>query len=230
MGFVPFAVLAVGLAVLARFLSVRDRKGSVRALLLKTLTSLLFLGVAFSSFLANRNQGVFHALVIMGLACGLAGDIILDLKVMYPDSSRQYQGGGMAAFAAGHLFYISALVLLSGFSWIAVPAGLAVGLAVFLSGIFLFGYDYGKDAALTCAYSLVLSLMTVQACFSAFENGFAPATALFAFGGVLFLLSDLVLGMTYYGGKDAKPFIAVNHVLYYLAQFSIALSVLYARF
>jgi hypothetical protein len=50
---------------------------------------------------------------------------------------------------------------------------------------------------------------------------------LLAAGAILFLLSDLVLVMTYYDNKDSRPFIVVNHVLYYAAEYTIALSILY---
>ena len=46
-------------------------------------------------------------------------------------------------------------------------------------------------------------------------------------GSVLFLLSDLVLSMTYFQTKDSKAIIAVNHLLYYMAQYAIAVSLKY---
>jgi len=54
-----------------------------------------------------------------------------------------------------------------------------------------------------------------------------PDLILFLIGSILFLLSDLVLSMTYFDGKDSKIMIIINHVLYYAAQFSIAVAVLY---
>jgi hypothetical protein len=69
--------------------------------------------------------------------------------------------------------------------------------------------------------------MMTQACYAAITQGFTTCTVLLAAGAILFLLSDLVLVMTYYDNKDSRPFIVVNHVLYYAAEFTIALSILY---
>ncbi len=47
-------------------------------------------------------------------------------------------------------------------------------------------------------------------------------------GGILFLLSDLVLSGTYFGeGKNKPSYVVVNHALYYGAQFCIASSILF---
>ena len=69
--------------------------------------------------------------------------------------------------------------------------------------------------------------MMTQSCYAAVSHGFSATTLLLAVGSVLFLLSDVVLIGIYYQNKDSRPFIAVNHILYYAAQYIIALSILY---
>jgi hypothetical protein len=200
MNFYPYLIIFLGAIALTLFLIYRDRKGSVKALLFKTIASFLFILLAFASFMVNQGQGVaaFAMLIMMGLVCGLIGDILLDLKIMYKESSSLYQHGGMIAFFAGHLFYLAALIIYFGFNW--APVVIALVLAV---------------------------IMMTQACYAVITQGFTACTVLLAAGSVLFLLSDLVLVMTYYDNKDSRPFIAVNHILYYAAQFTIALSILY---
>jgi hypothetical protein len=229
MGFFPYLVIFLGAIALTLFLMARDRKGSVKALLLKTTTSFLFISVAFASFMVNSGQGVasFFALIIMGLICGLIGDIILDLKIMYKESASLYQHGGMVAFLVGHLFYLAALIIYFGFDW--TPLAIAVVLAIIIALVskFILKFNFAEHTLDTYAYTFFLSYMMTQACYAAITRGFTACTILLATGSILFLLSDLILVMTYYDNKDSKPFIAANHILYYAAQFTIALSVLY---
>jgi len=229
MNYYPYLIVFLGAIALTLFLVYRDRNGSVKALLYKTLASFLFILVAVASFMVNPGQGVatFAVLIMMGLVCGLIGDILLDLKIMYKESSSLYQHGGMIAFLVGHLFYLTALIAYFGFSWI--PLVIAVVLAIIIAGVskFVFKFDFAEHTVDTYAYTFVLSYMMTQACYAAITQGFSTCTVLLAAGSILFLLSDLVLSMTYYDNKDSRGFIAVNHILYYAAQFVIALSILY---
>jgi len=229
MNIFPYALLLLGAVALVLFIIVRDPKGSVKALLLKTLTSFFFVAVAFASFIVNPNPatGTFAMLIVMGLVCGLIGDILLDLKVMYSGSSSLYQHGGMVAFLVGHLFYLAALIIYFGFSWL--PAVLALILAVIIVCVskFILKFNFAEHTVDTWAYSFFLSYMMTQACYAAITQGYTACTVLLALGAILFLLSDLVLVMVYYNNKNTRPFIATNYVLYYAAQFAIALSILY---
>ena len=56
---------------------------------------------------------------------------------------------------------------------------------------------------------------------------YIPIFWIFAAGMILFFLSDLVLSMQYFGGKTQKSLIYINHILYYLAQICIAISIFY---
>ena len=229
MSLYPYILIFLGAIALTLFLIARDHKGSVKALLFKTLTSFLFIAVAFASFMVNPGQGVatFAMLIMMGLICGLIGDILLDLKIMYKESSSLYQHGGMVSFLVGHLFYLAALIIYFGFSW--MPLVIALVLAVIIAAVskFILKFNFAEHSINTYAYSFILSYMMTQACYAAITQGYTACTVLLAAGAILFLLSDLVLVMTYYDGKDSRPFIAVNHILYYAAQFTIALSILY---
>lgn len=229
MNFFPYVLIFLGAIALILFLIFRDRSGSVKALLFKTVTSFLFISVAFASFMVNPSQGVatFAMLIMMGLICGLIGDILLDLKVMYKGSSSLYQHGGMVAFLLGHLFYLTALIIYFGFNWIPVVIALVLAIIVACVSKFILKFNFAEHTVDTYAYSFILSYMMTQACYAAITQGYTVCTVLLAVGAILFLLSDLVLVMTYYDNKDSKPFIAVNHILYYAAQFSIALSILY---
>ena len=166
-------------------------------------------------------------LIMMGLVCGLIGDIVLDLKIMYKESSSLYQHAGMLAFFTGHLYYLAALLIYFGFNWLPLLIALVLAVIISLVGKFILKFNFAEHTADTYAYSFILSYMMAQACYAAIAQGFTNCTILLAVGAILFLLSDLVLVMTYYDNKDSRPFIAVNHILYYAAQYIIALSILY---
>jgi uncharacterized membrane protein YhhN len=229
MSIFPYLFTLSGAIALTLFLVFRDRKGSVKALLFKTLASFLFVSVAFASYMVNPGQGVatFAMFIMMGLTCGLIGDILLDLKVMYKESSSLYQHGGMVAFLVGHLFYLAALIIYFGFNWIPVVIAFVLAIIIACVSKFILKFNFAEHTINTYAYSFFLSYMMTQACYAAITRGFTACTMLLAAGAILFLLSDLVLVMTYYDNKDSRPFIAVNHILYYAAQFTIALSILY---
>ncbi len=229
MNLYPYLVLFLGAIALIMFLVARDRNGSVKALLIKTTTSFLFIAVAFTSFMVNAIQEVttFFALIMMGLICGLIGDIVLDLKIMYKESSSLYQHGGMVAFFVGHVFYLAASLIYFGFSWMALVAALILAIIIVCVSKFILKFNFAEHSIDTYAYSFALCYMMTQACYAAITQGYTTSTVLLAAGAILFLLSDLLLVMTYYDNKDSKPFIAVNHVLYYAAQYAIALSILY---
>ena len=225
----PYVVMFLGAVALTLFLIARDRKGSVKAVLFKIITSYLFIAVAFVSFMGNPSPGVtaFFMLIVMGLICGLIGDIVLDLKVLYTESSSLYQHCGMVAFLVGHLLYLSALLIYFGFNWIPLVFAVVIALAIILISIYILKIDFKEHTIDSYLYSFFLSYMMTQACYAAIIQGFAATTLLLAVGSVLFLLSDVVLIGIYYQNKDSRPFIAVNHVLYYAAQYTIALSILY---
>jgi uncharacterized membrane protein YhhN len=229
MNFYPYLIIFLGAIALTLFLIARDRKGSVKALLLKTIASFFFIAVAFASFMVNSSQSVaiFFMLIMMGLICGLIGDILLDLKIMYKESSSLYHHGGMVAFLVGHLFYLTALIIYFGFNWIPLVIALVLAIIIACVSKFILKFNFAEHTVNTYAYSFTLSYMMTQACYAAITQGFTASTILLAVGAILFLLSDLVLVMTYYDNKDSRPFIAVNHILYYAAQFTIALSILY---
>lgn len=224
----PFFAIAVGLIFCFLFLLKRDRKGSINALLLKTLTSFMFILTAMTAFFANMQIDVvqYFALVSVGLMCGLIGDIMLDLKVIYKGSSSIYQFAGMTAFLIGHLFYLSALYSQYFFNIFPLIFAAILAFVIILVSKLLLKYDFREHTFHTYSYAFILSLMFTQSLYAFIASGELTAM-LMAIGGASFLVSDLILVMTYYGGKDSRVYIITNHTFYYAAQFIIAMSILF---
>lgn len=236
-------VLIFGLCLCALttgiFLNLRVNKGGVGALMAKTIASLCF--VIFALFLSATKVGVAYdasltvTCLIVGLVCGLIGDILLDLKVMYAFHENKYLAGGMTAFSVGHIFNILGLLLLANnevniFSGeYLLPLAIVVGVCIILTiTISLVSkkalkFEYGKFGGLVNLYTFILLLTTALSIYFCFIGLSSPLFIL-AIGFVLFLASDLVLSMQYFGGKKTdKTLTFVNHLLYYAAQIVIAM-------
>lgn len=216
------------------FIIARVLKGGILGVLIKTLASFCFVSSGIIGLILNDScQHVRWAIgiIVIGLLFGMIGDIVLDLKVVYPGNDKFYLNGGMLSFFLGHVCYII------GFSIYSTPIErftsvfnlyqlllIAVGIAIILTAMTILvskkmKLDFGKYLLQTIGYSFILMLSTTYAILL---SAFGVELWIAVVGLILFLLSDLVLSMQYFGGKiDSKPLIAINHGLYYGAQILI---------
>lgn len=207
------------------FIIVRATKGGLTAFLFKTLASF---SLVASTFIVMAMTLSPHKLVIaligIGLLCGMIGDMVLDLKVIY-DSDKVYLNSGMLSFGIGHIAYFIALTLHAQSLDInlLIPLLVATGGAIVLTaGTILSSktmkLDFGKFLWQTIAYSFALTFMAVYSLMLAINGGIW----LLFVGFVVFFLSDIVLSFQYFGGKiNNKALIVINHALYYAAQIII---------
>ncbi len=209
----------------------RSSKASIASLILKISASISFILSATFAINATTSTNI-NLLIIVGLVFGLVGDILLDLKIMYPKQSDEYFVSGTFSFAIGHFFYFLAVVLFncqtipSHLPWnILISFGIAIVLTfcIVLSSKKL-NLNFGKFLWIVILYSVILIFMVA---FSFSIAIYVPIFWIFAIGMLLFFLSDLVLSMQYFGGKDQSVWIYLNHILYYLAQAMLAISILY---
>ena len=102
--------LIICVITLSIFISIRVKRGELAGVFSKTVASFAFVG--FGLFLLaqkiNLNTYTMYASVciILGLICGLIGDILLDLKVVYAFHKDKFLYAGMTSFLVGHIFYI----------------------------------------------------------------------------------------------------------------------------
>lgn len=222
--------IALSMVLCLVFCVLRAQKATGFSLTLKTLASVSFI---IAAVLAMQVVGfsTIGILILVGLICGLAGDVLLDLKVMYPEHNNAYFYSGTASFAVGHAFYFAATLIyiidinVSMLAWalpVAVVLAVLATLAIMLSSKKM-GMEFGSVKWAVISYSIILTFMFF---FTVFVAIYSPIFWIFAGGMFIFLLSDLVLSMQYFGGKSQKVFIYINHLLYYLAQCMFALFVL----
>lgn len=228
-GSILFGVFSIVFCLL--FCWFRTVKPNVYSLVLKITSSICFILCGIFAIKAMGSSNI-NLLIIVGLVLGLVGDILLDLKLMYPEQSNQYFVAGTSAFAIGHFFYFLSAVLYNGavlpthLPW-NILASFAVAILLTLAIILpskKLGMNFGKMLFVVIFYSLILTFMMAFTISIAIFN---PIYWIFASGMILFFLSDLVLSLQYFGGKTQKIWVYVNHLLYYLAQTMLALSILW---
>ena len=98
-------LLVLGALDLCWFLFERVKEKSTKAAMIKSSVSVLFMSVAavaWSLFPAGAAHAKFAPFLVIGLLCGLLGDIWLDLKWVYPKENDIYTFAGFYAFAAGN--------------------------------------------------------------------------------------------------------------------------------
>ena len=254
----PYFLLVAGIVMLVLFLIARDKKSSVLAIIFKTATSLFFIATGLAAVVENGVVGGFEskllpsALAVMGLVLGMVGDITLDFKIYFKGLEGKYDGVekdrdsmmyfGMLAFGIGHVLYITSMAIrFPGYEmnllWSALGSAAIVGV-MFLVCICVMKMQFGKFLIPSIAYAFLLCWFVVlSATYVKPAQGSASAGILLA-GAILFVLSDMVLSMTYFSkpadyerkgmlNPESRLMIIVNHATYYLAQFLIALSLLF---
>ncbi len=107
-------------------------------------------------------------------------------------------------------------------------------MAIAASGVIILsgkplGFMFGKFRMTSFVYGSAL-MMTTFSSFSALYLTGETMWYMMSVAGILFAASDLVLSATYFGrGKDTPPYIILNHVLYYAAQYLIASSIILVK-
>ena len=220
--------MCFGAVSLTLFIIEKIKKYSVKAMLIKTITSLFFVAVAAVSL---YNKGMHHlaVLVTLGLFVGLLGDIFLDLKYVFKENDKEFTYAGFIAFAVGHAFYITGMYIEffkdQNVLYIIIP--LVVGTLISVINLLiekLMKLNYGSLKVIVFIYGIFLFSMTACSLSLCIMTGFKNVTLIMMFvGGLLFTISDLILSGTYFGvGKERPIDISTNAVTYYLAQFVIA--------
>ena len=227
--------LILGIVLLSVFLVFRVKEKRVTAVIIKGLVSLMFMATAIVAWQTSNNpQSTFGIYVLIAMFFGLLGDVFLDLKYIVLQKEILYTILGFCAFGIGHIFFTIGLFthffsFTSSALYIVIPIIITlVLLAITLLMEVFTKIRYQKMKPFVIAYGLCL-FFTVSIYGSAMiQNGCNTQFILLAVGFVSFMLSDLILNNTYFAPGFTSPgFIISNHILYYAAQFLIAVSLFY---
>ena len=229
--YLSIACIILGLIFLVVYIVEKCRGYSAKMVILKSRASLCFVACGLCGMLF-KDVGLFSVLMIMGLVFGFAGDIWLDLKLIAGENERRYTYVGFRSFMAGHACYIIAIMATFGgfvkpvFPVCAIILGIIVGLLIIFIGEKT-GLVFGEYKLISSIYSCIVFSMAFLAGAYTLQNGFSNISSLLIFiAGILFAISDIILSQMYFGeNNDTKFRIAMNNLLYYIAQFVIAMSV-----
>lgn len=219
----PF--LGIALVMMVIYILVELTQKPLYALFMKALASLSFilLGVTRLLFVQSAYPELL-GWVLLGLASGLIGDIVLALRPLRPkEEDKIIIVLGIISFALGHLFYLVGLSTIESISWIGYVMGMvAMGIVIIMSKIMKF--EMGIARIPSYLYAFMIFLMIGQGIVLMTSRPQEIAYLLFMIGAILFGISDLILAPIYYIPQTSKMMIVLNLLTYYVAQIFIALS------
>jgi len=230
------ALYIIGAVLWVLYILEKTRRYSPQAVLLKTCVSAVFLMVGLTAAFRSSSVFSYPCWMLAGLVLCLMGDVWLDLKYTYRNDETFWTFCGFISFACAHILFIIGILTRYGSTirTILVVLALILGFAASYGNIKVekqMKMNYGKYKLITFIYGGILLGITLMTLFLAISNGFHnKAINLLFIGMVLFMLSDLVLSQTYFGGegKEAPVYLILNYLTYYPAVYLIATSILYA--
>lgn len=218
-------VALLGMLLQAVFIIVEHKEKYVPAVILKGSAAFLFCVIGIIAMMTASVNQSFAKLIVIGLCCGMVGDILLNLRFVFPAKGQKIFLLGVVAFLTGHILYLCAIVPLSRNLIPCLLAGVILAAAL-LAWIFktldvklafkIFGILYIGAIVLMTAVA-VGNVLTI------------PTTAawMHAAGAVLFTLSDIVLIFNTFGKEQKFSMRITNLSLYYLGQLLIASSLFF---
>ena len=223
----PVQLILIGVAgilVQIAFIIVENKKKWVPAVCLKGLASVIF--VIFGWYAGrigaqalNFTEPYIARFIFIGLILGALGDILLNLRFCFKKGQIAFLAG-IAAFLAGHVFYI--LYAAKQLEYVIIYIGIGIVLAVVL---LFFIFKNLKDIKpafkiFGAVYIGIVSVMAVCAAGCIIEFQTTP-NILFGIGALLFLVSDIVMVFNTFGKTQRLSLRATNLLLYYLGQLMI---------
>lgn len=217
-------LIIAGMFIQGCFMYAEYKKKWTLAVILKGSASLFFVAVGIiCSIKAGFNS--YNKLIITGLCCGLLGDVLLNLRHVFKEFGDKIFLVGIAAFFAGHIVYLIAVIPYANKLIIDTGIGIIIS-ALLLKYIFTIMKVKPAFKAFGVFYLGAIIIMTCMAVDAAI---FVPSTKnfIFAFGAMLFTASDIVLIFNTFNGKETLNRRIANLSLYYIGQMCIAMTTMF---
>ena len=222
--FVNYLLIIAGCIIQALFIKTEHEENYKKAVFLKGLASFMFVMVGVLAWIKYGDHSLVKT-IVAGLIFGMAGDILLNLRFVFPENGKKIFLTGILAFLIGHILYLKAIIPLSSGPLVPALIG-AVIAATLLAYIF-------KTMEVNIAYKVFgvfyLGAVIIMTCIAISNALAAPDTfrIMYAAGAVFFTLSDIVLIFNTFGKTTKFSLRITNLSLYYIGQVLIALSLHY---
>lgn len=186
---------------------------ATETILLKSIASLFFVLAGFCGYIRYKDNRAFSRLILIGVICCMAGDIFLAL-----DSDGILFVCGVISFAIAHILFSVAFCKISPVKKVDIITAIVV-LIGFLLFLCFFDFDFKGLFPVVILYAAIIAFMAIKALsLWPYRKYNVSGIGLLMLGGVLFLVSDLVLLFWLFGIDPAKEVQSLNWVLYYSSQ------------
>jgi len=186
---------------------------AAEAIIFKSAAGLFFVAAGLCGYLQNKDNRAFFRPVFIAILCCMAGDVFLAL-----DSDGLLFLLGVVSFGAAHVLFSVAFCKKSPVKKTDIVAA-AVLLLGFTLSLFFVDLEFRGLLPVVILYAAIIAFMAIKALSLWPYRKEEPACIkLLTVGGVLFLISDLVLLFWLFGTDPQKPVQSVNWVLYYSSQ------------
>ena len=225
-GLAAYFLAVAGIILQGLFIKIEHDEKYTLADIMKGSASLMFVIIGLLALKNPDCSPAFLRLIVIGLVCGMIGDILLNLRFVFAEQGQKIFLAGIAVFLAGHILYLVALIPYASHLAVAVIIGAALAAGLLY---YIFKTMEVKKAfkIFGVVYLGAVIIMTCLAIDGAIMGG--TSAWIFAVGAVLFTLSDIVLIFNTFSGVTKFSLRITNLSLYYLGQLLIALSLYYPR-
>jgi len=222
---IHYLFILAGFVLQALFIKSEHEEKYLLADILKGAASLMFVLIGYNAFQTVNNP--FNRQFFYGLLFGMIGDILLNLRYVFPKHGQKIFLAGILAFLIGHVLYLVALIPQARHVWIwyciIIGALAAGGLLAYIfktmevkKAFKIFGIFYLGAVFIMTAIALGIAVFTPT-----------RRAVIYAIGALLFTASDVVLIFNTFSGVTKFSLRITNLTLYYIGQILIACSLFF---
>ena len=125
-------LIVLGCVLQGLFIKTEHEEKYLTADILKGAAAMMFVLIGLSA----EGSGPGDHLFVAGLIFGMIGDILLNLRYVFPKQGQKIFLGGIVAFLIGHLLYLAGLIPQASSPWlwpcVLIGAILAAGLLAYI--------------------------------------------------------------------------------------------------
>lgn len=212
-------------------------RGGKRPIISKCICAALFILIGVFAMIVSENYKPYALMMLPGLFFSFWGDYFLGISM-----KGKIFVAGILSFTAAHIFYIMAYLKVLNEKVPERPFVNQSEIVMFITLLVVLGVssvvfklNMGKLKILIFLYSAVIMAMLVKAIslssvlFESGEQNQTSAAILIGGGAVLFVVSDAVLSLILFGGKDKRIMTVLNLSTYFSAQILLAASIYFVR-